>query len=640
MRRSKLRYEQLIRKNSDKTLSNRSTMTWLHDFWMYSFMTAKYWGKGPKTWSLGLINFKSFAGIPTPSTPGHPIEQGHASELLSPSGNSPLFKDPTQLCRWTIHYTNDVNYEPVQSPRLAQEESGEQFDIDDESTWSHWPKEDIDRSLSDTITQGLRENVFTTVQNETLPMAADSIVKTIDKSPKELDAEALGFAIMSRNMDAFVGILNSSYETYGDYPATFSAISPFHLAAQYLDGAKSCCLIMGALVNSLESENSIGVNYIDDSGHTVLDTLLITIIKSHSTTQPHLLSDEFVGQSRYPGQEIDPCGRWDADSPCIRGLYASGIQTIPQGWKHMFCHTSVQAVCHCLTAIFGSPQRPNINTTSGLFASRCPCCGLELKVGPLHAVILTAFHLACFGLPGENLFGMVSCLVCLLTYRADPCATSEISLPVLFGLDTADGRCQHFQMNAAELASRTPPELLRAWTPELRQGWMALIAIIQQAIANRTGQHLTSGRQTTQAAYGSSVDKSSIGTCANIVHRYEMTSDVKTVYCGNPQLGRIWATIQSELLTYRRLTEHEPWLSARFQMERIMEWLRRDDETNLGPLSDGIHQGHDLKDYSPCGLFNAIDPGCARREEVCKTYYSNLDDWKRTTFIHARDNAF
>ncbi|KAI1086096.1 hypothetical protein F5B19DRAFT_192631 [Rostrohypoxylon terebratum] len=49
----------------------KSTATWLHDFWIYSFMTAKYWGRGPRTWTLSLINFKSFGGHLIRSTVGN-----------------------------------------------------------------------------------------------------------------------------------------------------------------------------------------------------------------------------------------------------------------------------------------------------------------------------------------------------------------------------------------------------------------------------------------------------------------------------------------------------------------------------------------------------------------------------------------
>ncbi|ORY60734.1 uncharacterized protein BCR38DRAFT_45855 [Pseudomassariella vexata] len=30
-------------------MERKTVATWLHDFWTYSFMTTKYWGKGPRS---------------------------------------------------------------------------------------------------------------------------------------------------------------------------------------------------------------------------------------------------------------------------------------------------------------------------------------------------------------------------------------------------------------------------------------------------------------------------------------------------------------------------------------------------------------------------------------------------------------
>lgn len=91
------------------------------------------------------------------------------------------------------------------------------------------------------------------------------------------------------------------------------------------------------------------------------------------------------------------------------------------------------SVCHNVAVMCLGTWRPNINAKSGLFTKRCQNCRSELKTGSLHALILTAFHVANSCLPGENLFGMIACLVCLLVYRVDPCDTAEISIPALFG---------------------------------------------------------------------------------------------------------------------------------------------------------------------------------------------------------------
>lgn len=592
-------------------------------------MTAKYWGRGPKTWDLPSINFKSFAQHPIPSTPIQQLEQGQSLESIPPLQSDMALDSPTQLCRWTIHYKDEEDYEGLSSPlSTADSNPEEHFDIDDESTWSEWPTQGRPQSLANTLSSGLEQNMFTMVQKEGLPLAADSIINTIKKSPDELQAEAIGFIIMSRNIDAFDEILEAE-----GVPECISAISPFHLAAKFLDGGKSCCLIMEELVNCLYDRNSIGLNYVDKSGHTVLDTLFATILRSHSTASLKIVSDTFADQSQCTGQEVDPCGRWDADSPCIRQLYSwKGEVTIPREWKHMFCHSSVQTVCHCISVIFTTSRKPGINTRSGLFIRRCPHCGLKLDTGPLHSLVITTFFLANHALPGETLFGMIACLVCLLTYFADPCTRVEVSISAVLGLSLADDECQHSPLNAAELASQVPSSIIDSWPHEVRQGWSVFNTILQHDVIQRRRETVSSPN-----ALGIDFDDSTdtetedIDSCDHRLHENHL------IYCGNQWLGLVWAAIQAELLTYRRLNEDDSWLSPRFKMKDIpIAFESNDDQLinqALGVIGDDGQRM--LKDHSQCGLFEAQHPGCVRREEACALYYSNLDDWKRSTFIES-----
>ncbi|KAI0895097.1 hypothetical protein F4806DRAFT_469884 [Annulohypoxylon nitens] len=586
-----------------------STATWLHDFWIYSFMTAKYWGRGPRVWTPSLINFKSFGGHSIPSSLGGRTDQAQISNSLLPT--------PTQLCRWSIHYEEGVKYEEIASPSSqSSNEPEDNFDIDDESTWAEWNKEEAPRNLESTIQEGLRQNTFSAVQPENLPFDVNSIVKAVERSSNQSKIDALGFAIMSRNGDA---VRNTLYNDEDSFREELTAIYPFHLAASFLDGGKTCCLIMDVLLNILDGSASIGINYTDKSGLTVLDTLFVTIIRSHSAVLPQALGDAFNSQIQYAGQDVDTCGRWDADSPCIRHLHASGEQAIPHQWKHMFCHTSVQAVCHTILLIFGYVWRPNIDTPSGLFSMRCVHCGSQPKVGPLHALVLTAFCLANDGLPGENLFGIIACLVYLLTLRIDPCATAAISIPMLLEHDPQN-ECQHPEMNPVELASILQRSHNREWTLEVTLGWKMMIAILQQDVTRPRDKYT----------------ESDADVCRHPIHEYEEEGGIKLVHCGNERLGMIFACIQAELLTYRRQNEGDPWLSPRFNMEMLLRGMESDDDNDLKILvrDPGGTKESMLQEYSCCGLFkDAKDTLCVRRGEACTSYYANLDDWKRTTFI-------
>lgn len=390
-----------------------------------------------------------------------------------------VIEPPTQLCNWSIHIDFDEHdYSHIDSqPSSPGSNDADRFDVEDESTWREW-NDQHGRDLTSTITQGLQKNVFTTHQAEDVPIAIDQIVNTVSRSMKDAKVEAIGFAIMTRNLDALIGLVHNR-----DFNQdALRAISPFHLAARFLDGSKACCGVMWMLVRALDGEMSIGVNYTDDLGMTVLDTLFMTILRSHSSVSPVSLETEFfAASSNFEGVDVDICGRWDADSPCVRRVHATGSRTIPHEWKHVFCHTSAQAMCHCLTAIFMDMWAPNINMASGLFHRRCQSCHSELKIGQLHASVLICFHLASAGRPGETLFGILACLVCLLTLRADPSFSAEISLPAILGLEQAE-TCQHQPFNAAELASAVPSAVVNAWTPEVKLGWEAIKEVSKHCV--------------------------------------------------------------------------------------------------------------------------------------------------------------
>jgi len=102
--------------------------------------------------------------------------------------------------------------------------------------------------------------------------------------------------------------------------------------------------------------------YVNPLGHTVLDTLMMGILKSHTSCSPFIVDDRLAKDKRFVGEDLDVCGRWDADSPCIRKLLSEGHLAIPPDWKHMFCHTSAQALCHSIGTLFGAKFAPDINT--------------------------------------------------------------------------------------------------------------------------------------------------------------------------------------------------------------------------------------------------------------------------------------
>ena len=621
----------------------RATTDWLHDFWMFSFVTTKYWGKGPKHWTLPLIRFKTLAGFINGSSEHQQGRSQAIASIQSSSMATGVIDTPSQLCNWLIHIDNSVEYDPIDSrPTSPASEDGNQFDIEDESTWREWDAQD-GQDLTSTITEGLQANAFTNHQAEDMPLSTEQIVNKFSGSIQDAKVEAIGFAIMTRNSHALSDLLVKR-----DFnQEALRSISPFHLAAKFLDGSKACCRVILLLCLHLDGETSIGVNYTDNLGLTILDTLFMSILRSHSSVSPTALGSFSCAPGLgFEGVDVDVCGRWDADSPCVRQLHATGATDIPHEWKHMFCHTSAQAVCHCLTTMF--IWAPHINTASGLFQRRCQSCGSDLKLGPLHAFVVVCFHLASAGRQGETLFGMLACLVCLLTWRADPLLPAQISLPAILGLGET-GECQHQYFNAAELASAVPVTIVNAWTPEVKLGWEAITEVLnhcaRQAQTKSNTTNVSSNMSETPGGFrynyeeysGRVRDSGSTGNgepCQHEIHQEERDIKMALVMCGDKSLGIIWAAIQVELLTYRRLEVGGSWLSSEFDVQDVVEGLRASNDSVLMRLVENRGEGA-VKEFSTCGFFLKADCMCrpAMREEACATYFSNLDDWKRSTFL-------
>lgn len=96
------------------------------------------------------------------------------------------------------------------------------------------------------------------------------------------------------------------------------SISPFHTATKFLDSSKAYYTVIWELLIHLNYKLSIGINNTDNIGLTILDIFFMTILRSHSLVSPSVLRSTFTESClTFEGADIDICGRWDADSPCI-----------------------------------------------------------------------------------------------------------------------------------------------------------------------------------------------------------------------------------------------------------------------------------------------------------------------------------
>ncbi|KAH7275417.1 hypothetical protein B0J15DRAFT_15320 [Fusarium solani] len=573
---------------------------WLHDFWIHSFMTAKYWGRGPETWTPGLIAAKTLGSVElegSAATPGDAASTPRASRIV--------VDPPSQLCRWSIHYHSDMKYESVPSP--PPENDNEQ-DIEDESTWLPWGASRGHPTPADTMRSVLSDNSFSRIDEHDVPLSTSSITRAVNRSQDQIEVDSWGFAIMARNLESLRALEGEDEEAMP--PHDLKHIHPFHLAASHLDGAHNCCLILNHLLASLWGEFSLQNNFTNGLGHTVLDSLMINILRSHTSISPGEVYQGFEKQNRFPGEEVDICGRWDADSRCIRQLYASGRCTIPFEWKHPYCHTSVQAICHSIITLFTTEYALDINLPSGLFSKRCGRCREDLKLFPLHALVMVAFYLGDRGASGETMFGAIATLSCMLATFADPTKAANISVAELFGTGTdTSENCTHSFITPSELASSLPDETLESWPHERQLGWRAFVAVLNFA---------SPGEDPSSSSSEDGGDSDSFS---------EDDEELR-----EKELGILWAASQTEMLTYRRVKTIDPWVSDRFDIQQLLRGL----DDGLGLAYIPLCRDRLMRPFDVQGWFR----NCHRRifpaaQEICTRYFMNLEDWHRTTFIDA-----
>lgn len=536
----------------------------------------------------------------------------------------------------------NVCYERIESPPTTPPAN---LDPDNEDSWTKWPTSSSPEIFLEKLQNGLENNDFSNVKVEG-SIAVTQIVRAARHSPNELLKEAFGFSVMARNADLVVDLV----ERIDGAQTDISGLYPFHLATSYLGGSKTCCNVFETLVVGLFGENFIRRVYINDLGHTVLDNLMISILKAHTSCAPQVVDHVFRGEKRFAGEEVDICGRWDADSDCVRALLANGNPAIPFEWKHMFCHTSVQTICHCIESIFGPPWRPDIDTPSGLFVERCQC-GIKLQLLPLHTLIVTAFHLAQRGCKGETLFGILACLLCLLGHGANPLLKAHVSGQALLTGNQAND-CDHEELDPLELTEKIPVSFASTWSSEVIVGWEIIRHVLRHSQAEWSPHHSQRrsglGEDEHNDEYGEFIrhddDETNIDEESSINEEFTTDQHLPTECAGgyyhmkffgeSKVLAALWAAVQTEILTYRRLEIGDSWISSNFNMHDLLAGLNAGRGINIGLVQKKM-----MKSFCECGrFFEAYDDHCVGVDEASAHYFSNLEDWSRSTYIETPEN--
>lgn len=557
-----------------------------------------------------------------------------------------LIMTPSQDCGWAIHLLN-----PCLALGLAP--------------FSNYPPNRDNEAPSETgpfqedLRAALATDSFTEIPSVSLAVPLSELASKVSRSENDFRAETISFAIMGRNLDLLVRSLIEVFEIVDDVQSRGTRqlvldmgldwTSLLHIATSYLDGGNTCCLIVAELAKfAITFSNPWTGGLINPNGHTLIDNIFLTILRSHADV-PLSTVDSKVGKSaRYSGQEVDICGRWDATSPCFRTLLASGQTQIPVSWKHKFCRTSAQAVCHSLAILLRN--FPFLQTAdSGLFSQRCTnsMCGGLFTLGPLHALVMTSFNLMMFGGPEEDLFGMLACFLSLIDAGVDPLQCMDVSVQQMLGTVTTED-CSHNSLTAAELARNVYQELWR-WplSDTCLTGFAALVSVMEET--ERARRHYVTTREESSEELDEPymcdtvesdhvLAESSFTDCVGVRGGYlcmDCRDGEDPVFGDSWQLGHVWAAVQAEMAS-GQLRAAGDSSSDSFSMKRLLQTMTDNILPDLAHLEPG-----NLREYCKCGKFSQANPGLANMDEIFKDTSRNLnvneETWARISIIKAMD---
>lgn len=241
----------------------RQTMSsWVHQFWLHAYKTAKYWGRGPKEWTQDLIGHTDIPPAHSKSSPStlgddpmdlDPLQDDARNDedcrpdtdpdkvILGLNANSRL--KPSRICFWSIHEWDKFLKVYTEEHAWTAEES---------AAVGPFPEK---------LIRNLQSNSFSNLMQTSLPISIAYVAKEGRGVPEQFLIESVRIAIMSGNRPLLCNLFEEAEES----KVCIDEIFPLHLAATYLDGAVGCCLVFDCLVN--EIDHILGDCYVNDLGH-------------------------------------------------------------------------------------------------------------------------------------------------------------------------------------------------------------------------------------------------------------------------------------------------------------------------------------------------------------------------------------
>jgi hypothetical protein len=187
------------------------------------------------------------------------------------------------------------------------------------------------------------------------------------------------------------------------------------------------------------------------------------------------------------------------------------------------------------------------------------------------------------------------------------------------------------------------PDVLKStWSDEIKLGWQVFRRVLlfaQQERQKRTHARNPIEHSNYDEEFGIFIDHEDDYDEDHAIDELNTEEDQpicahvhinKNFYGGSKDLGTLWAAIQTELVTYRRIAEGDKWISENFNLSNLLRGLNNGDGVSHLALVDREM----MQPFCRCGRFeNAVDQDCARAQDACARYFSNLEDWNRSTFI-------
>jgi hypothetical protein len=166
----------------------------------------------------------------------------------------------------------------------------------------------------------------------------------------------------------------------------------------------------------------------------------------------------------------------------------------------------------------------------------------------------------------------------------------------------------HRDLTPAEFADQVPDTVWASLPQSMKLGWDTLVAVLHFAEGERIDRYEGN-------------DKECNKYCTDLFGN---------IYWRSKHMGTLWAAIQTELVTYRRLEEGDPWLSENFNMQVVRDGAL----TGTGFAALPLVEKQMLRPHCRHGVFQGCYPGFpSTTEDACAFYFCNMEDWGRSNFI-------